>query len=327
VDRLLSNEDLFAVAGRYGYLHPSYAEAFAAVGEVRHLRRSGSWMLTRAIPGSDRRDALIGYPRLICRDWVGLVEDLRETAALADVVSVTAVTDALAAVDEELLRPAFGDLVRVDALHHVIDLVGFWPAREHRRAVRAAMQRVDIDIVDAPTGLPGQWDRLAGGSQPGESLPGEPLRGGPLPSEPLPGVELGLPLDALERQLALPGCVAFTVLGEDGPVARAVVYVSGEHAYLHALAVGDAGEGLGARYALVQAMVEDMVGRGLRYLDLGAVREDAAFMAGWTELTRPAYRCGRIVDRLAYDELAAATGTTGSAIFPAYRDPAARLGP
>ena len=68
-----------------------------------------------------------------------------------------------------------------------------------------------------------------------------------------------------------------------------------------------------------------MVGRGLRWLDLGTAQADAAFMDGWTEQVRPSYRCGRIVDRLAYDRLAAEAGTAGSAAFPAYRDPSARL--
>ena len=302
-----SNEDLFAAAGRYGYLHPTYAESFMGLGQVRHLRRSGTWMLTRSIADSDRQDALIGYPRLICRDWRGLVEDLSETAALADVVTVTAVTDPLAGVDEELLRPAFGDLVRVEAQHHLVELAAFWPSREHRRAVRRALQLVDVEVEDAPTGSIAGWRTLGGG--------------------PLPGAELGLSDGVLERQLALPGCAGFTVHDPDGPVAAAIVYVSGENAYLHALATGGAAAASDARYALVQAMVEDMAGRGLRFLDLGPVAEDAGFMAGWTELTRPAYRCGRIVDRLAYDSLADAAGTTGSATFPAYRDPAARLGP
>jgi len=307
VDRLLDQEDLFASAGRYGYLHPGYAESFVEVGEVRHLRRSGSWLLTRPIEGSDRRDALVGYPRLISRDWVGLVEDLAETVALSDVVTVSAVTDALASVDEEVLRPAFGDLVRIDAQHYIADLLAFWPSRDHRRATRRALELMDVEVADAPTNFVEPWAAVSPG--------------------PLPGAALGLSDVALARQLALPGCVGFSVQAEDGPVAMAVVYVSGDHAYLHALAATEAGDELGARYALVQTMVEDMAGRGLRFLDLGAVREDAAFMDGWTEIVRPAYRCGRVVDRVAYAELAAACGTTDSAVFPSYRDPAARLGP
>ena len=303
MDSLLSNEDLFAAAGRYGYLHPSYAESFVEAGEVRHLRRSGTWMLTRPIAGSDRHDAVLGYPRLISRDWVGLVEDLADTAALADVVTVTAVTDALANVDEEVLRPAFGDLVRVEAQHYIADLVRFWPSRDHRRAVRGALQSVDVEVEDAPGAFLDRWQEVS--------------------SQTLPGASMGLSDEALARQLALPGCVGFTVLAEDGPVAAAVIYVSGEVAYLHAMDATEQGDQLGARYALVQTMVEDMAGRGLGYLDLGASREDAAFMDGWTELVRPAYRCGRVVDRVAHDELAAATGTAGSMHFPCYRDPAA----
>jgi hypothetical protein len=306
VEDLLGNADLFAAAGRLGYLHPGYAESFVEVGEVRHLRRSGGWMLTRPIPGSDRRDALIGYPRLVLRDWRELSADLAETASLADVVTVSALTDPSVALDEELLRPAFPDLVRVQAQHYLADLVAFWPARDHRRAVRAATRLLDIEVDDAPAGLLPRWAALT--------------------DEPFPGAELGLSSEALARQLALPGCVAFSALAEDGPVAMAVVYVSGEVAFVHAFASSAEGEATGARYALVQAMVEDMAGRGLRSLDLGTADSDAAFMDGWTELLGPSYRCGRVVDRVAYDRLASAAGTTGSATFPAYRDPSARIG-
>jgi hypothetical protein len=306
VRSLLGNEDLFAAAGRYGYLHPGYAESFAELGEVRHLRRSGSWVLTRPIEGSDRRDALVGYPRLIARDWAALAEDLAETAHLADVVAVTAVTDALAHVDEEVLRPAFGDLRRIEAQHYVVELATFWPSREHRRAVRRALQVVDVEVEDAPSSFQALW--------------------GSVSTSPLPGASLGLSAVALARQLALPGCVGFSVHAGEGPVAAAVVYVSGDHAYLHALAATERGDELGARFALMQTIVEDMAGRGLRLLDLGAVREEAAFMDGWTDIVRPAYRCGRVVDRVSYAELSAAHGTADSAAFPAYRDPAATLG-
>jgi hypothetical protein len=306
VDSLLSNEDLFAAAGRYGYLHPGYAESFVEAGEVRHLRRSGSWLLTRAIPGSERRDALVGYPRLVSRDPRGVDEDLRETATLADVVTVSALTDPLDALDVELLRPAFPDLVRVEAQHYVADLVAFWPSRDHRRAVREAGRRVDVDVEDAAAALLPRWAALT--------------------DVPLPGAELGLSPEALARTLAVPGCVAFGASAEDGPVAIAIVYICHDDATLHAMASSALGEQLGARYALVQAIVEDMAGRGLRFLDMGTADQDPAFMDGWTETLRPSYRCGRIIDRVAYEQLTEAAGTAGSAGFPAYRDPAARLG-
>lgn len=306
MDHLLGTEDLFASAGCYGYLHPSYAEAFVEIGQVRHLRRSATWTLTRDIEGSDRRDAMVGYPRLICRDWVGLAEDLAETASLADVVTLSALTDPLATVDEEVLRPSFPDLVRVHAQHYVADLAGFWPSRDHRRAVRQALGLLDIDVEDAPADLLARWSALA--------------------DVPFPGTELGLSMGACARQLALPGCVGFTAVAADGPVAVAVVYLGGEQAYLHAFAQNEVGEALGARYALVQVMVEDMAGRGLRWLDLGAAEVETAFMDGWTEHVRPSYRCGRVVDRLTYDELTRAADAVDAATFPAYRSRAARLG-
>jgi hypothetical protein len=48
-------------------------------------------------------------------------------------------------------------------------------------------------------------------------------------------------------------------------------------------------------------------------------------MDGWTEDVRPSYGCGRVIDRVAYDELVAAAGIEDGLSFPAYRSAAARL--
>ncbi len=311
MDDLLTTADLFEAAGRYGYLHPNYAESYMEVGDVRYLRRSGAWLLNRSIPGSERVDALVGHPLLICRDWGALSDDLAETAALADVVSVTALTDPLAPVGEATLSDAFPDMVRVHAQHFVVNLPRFWPSREHRRAARRALRLVEIDIEESPVARFDDWRRL---------LPGP---GGVTATADA----CALSRPALERQLSVPGCVGVSALAEDGLVAMAIAYLAGEDAHIHAMTTSARGDELGAPYAIYAALAEDMVGRGLRRLDLGAAsaadtasaEEAARFMAGWTELTRPSYRCGRIVDRVAYDGLAAAAGTTGSADFPAYR--------
>lgn len=318
MDELLGMDDLFEAAGRYGYLHPGYAEAHVELGEVRHLRRSGAWLLTRPIPGSARVDAQVGVPLLVCRDPDGLADDLTETAALADVVSITARSDPLAPVGETALREAFPDVVRVEAQHFVVDLPSYWPAREHRRAARRALQRLEIDIEEAPARRLDDWAAL-------RPRPGGPDSPGGHAAD---AGDRALSRTALERLLAVPGCVGITALAEDGPVAMAVVYLAGEDAHLHQVAGSARGDELGALYALFAAVAEDMAGRGLHRLDLGvagasdvAGAEDAArFMSGWTERTLPSWRCGRVIDRVAYDELSTQAGLTGSPTFPAYRD-------
>ena len=268
---------------------------------------SGSWLLTRAIPGSERRDAIVGYPHLVSRDARALSEDLRETAALADVVTVSALTDPLASLDEELLRPSFPDLVRVDAQHYLADLVSFWPARDHRRAAREALRSVDVEVEDAPASLPGRW--------------AAPHRRRRCPASSWASPR-GRSRACWRYPAASPSPHSPRTVRWPWPSSTSAETTP----HVHALTSSPAGEELGARYALVQTMVEDMAGRGLRFLDLGTAEADLDFMDGWTETLRPSFRCGRVVDRVAYEQLTAAAGTSGSGAFPAYRDPAARLG-
>jgi hypothetical protein len=82
--------------------------------------------------------------------------------------------------------------------------------------------------------------------------------------------------------------------------------------------LSEKGYKLGASFALFQTAIE-YFRNDLRWLNLGAgVDEEdglTRFKRGWTSETRPAYLCGKILNREVYRELAIA----GNDFFPAYR--------
>ena len=87
-----------------------------------------------------------------------------------------------------------------------------------------------------------------------------------------------------------------------------------------------AGYEAGASYALYAAAVEHFAPR-VAWLDLGAGAGVSAATEGLTQFkrgfatgTRPAFFCGRIGDRDAYEALATQAGSdSGELYFPAYR--------
>jgi hypothetical protein len=52
-----------------GYAHPAYATSLAEFGRPHELIQSSGWILERAVPGTDVRDAMGCYPIFACRDW------------------------------------------------------------------------------------------------------------------------------------------------------------------------------------------------------------------------------------------------------------------
>ncbi len=102
-----------------GYMHPGYAESLAEFGTPRELPYSGGWLLERAIPGTDLRDAMGCYPLFACREWSGLHRDLDDLEN--ELVSVSLVADPFGHYDKTLLDECF-DTVVAFKQHFVGDL-------------------------------------------------------------------------------------------------------------------------------------------------------------------------------------------------------------
>jgi hypothetical protein len=293
-----------------GYGHPAYARSLGEFGTPRALPRSGGFLLERRIPGSDRRDGMGPYPLFACRDWSALGADLDEVCR--DLVSVAVVPDPFGAHDPALLGQAF-DVVRPFKDHFVYDLSV--PAtraltKHHRYYVKQARAEISVEPSPDPPAFLEDWMELYG------TL---------VERHGLRGIK-AFSLEAFREQLAIPGIVVLRATREARTVGAHLWYVSGEVAYSHLMAQNAAGYESGAAYALYAAAIEHFASR-VAWLDLGAgagvamgSEGLAQFKRGFATGIRPAFFCGRIVDREAYAALSAEAGShPGEPYFPAYR--------
>jgi hypothetical protein len=295
-----------------GYKSPSYVSSLSEFGAPRKLPYSGGWILERSVGGTGDRDAMGPYPLFACVDWTALGRDL--LVADNDLVSLTLVADPLADPGEEVLQESFPDLLVPFKQHWVLD-----PATaserhlptHHRRHLRRSRASIDVDVPNNPsTALA---DVIS-------------LYAALVRRHHLVGIRELSPT-ALQRQLAVPGCIV--VRGRyDGQVAGVTVwYRDGTRAYYHLGAYSMVGYRVSASYALVWCAIQILAEGGVRLLELGggAGHEDSPedglnrFKRGWASTYRTAHLCGRICNRDAYERLTRASGAGRATWFPAYR--------
>jgi hypothetical protein len=294
-----------------GYLHRSYAESFNEVAAVRELPRCGGWVLERAIPESDRLDAMGCYPLFACRNWSMLPEDLSELAGR--LVSVTFVTDPFGEFKADDLRRFF-DVVVPYKQHYIADLrcsADLPTTRSHRRNASRALRAVQVHRVGEPSSLGETWCELY------EYL---------VATHRISGLR-AFSSRCLHRQLTVPGLRMFSATAGGDIVGLHLWYVQGDVAYGHLGATSAKGYELMASYALYAFAFEQLRAE-VRWLALGssagAPGAEAGsglrqFKAGWATGTRETYLCGRILQPDAYCRLADDRQALTSGYFPAYR--------
>ena len=296
-----------------GYAHADYAASLAEFGTPRHLPACDGWLLERAVPGSDHRDAMGPYPLFFCADWEHVGDDL---AALADeLVSVVVVSDAFCPLDRGALGRHF-DSVAAYKDHYVADLsapIEEIVSKSHRATVRRARKRVEVAMVDDPSSRVGEWIDLW-----------EHLKA----RHGVAGLRAFSPA-AFEVQLALPGTVMFEASVDGDLAGLDLWFVQGEIAYGHLVAFNDLGYANRASYATKWALMEYFsADPAVRFVDLGgapgAAADDtdnglARFKAGWSNTTRTAHLCSRVLQPGVYEELCRARSATRNRYFPAYR--------
>jgi hypothetical protein len=295
-----------------GYLHRGYAESLREFGTPRELSCSKGWIIERQIPGFPFIDAMGCYPLFCCQEWSQLHRDLDE---LADLVSLTVVTDPFGKCDESYLKLCFPDLMRPFKQHYVIDLQldpERFVAASHRKAARRALRKLRVEGSDNPAKMLGTWINLFN-----FLIERHKIRGISAFSK-----------EAFSMQLEVPGIIAYQVIDDQSQtVGMELEFIQGDIAYAHLAAFTPAGYRLGASYALDWAIILDLRDRGLRWRDIGGsagVSPEiysglAQYKQGWSTGTRIAYLCGRIFDIDNYKKMAMFKGASEAYYFPAYR--------
>jgi hypothetical protein len=296
-----------------GYCHPHYAWSFGEFGRPRELRRCGGWILERLIPGHSCSDAMGCYPLFVCRDWVGLKDDLDEIGD--DLVSLSLVADPFGNYAVEDLDACF-DLVRPFKKHVVIDLTRARDeivSKHHRERARRALNRLKVERCESPHRHLDEWIELH------RCLV---ARFG------ICGIR-AFSREAFSLQFDVPGASLFRAISiaEGRTVGAALRFQSGDVVYGHVMALNEEGYRLGASYALTWFQLDYYSGRA-RWLNLQGVpgADDSGseglrqYKLGWSPQTKTAYLCGRIFNREMYEEIVEAKGAAVGNYFPAYRN-------
>jgi hypothetical protein len=294
-----------------GYMHPGHAASLAEFGTPRELPRSGGWLLERMIPGTEARDAMGTYPLFACRDWTGLRADLDNLEG--ELVSAALVTDPFGRYDRTLLNECFTTVIPFKE-HFVADLSEppeAFVSKHHRQHARKALSEVEVQICVEPLALLEDWISLY------DVL---------IEKHSITGIR-AFSRTVFARQLALPGMVALRAERRGATVAANLFLVQEQTAYDHLAASSPEGYECLASYALKWHALHYFRGR-VRWIDWGggagatADHSDglAWFKHGWSQTTRPAYFCGRILDETKYRQITRAKNLEHSRWFPAYRD-------
>lgn len=294
-----------------GYMHPGHAESLAEFGTPRELPYSGGWLVERAIPGFESRDAMGCYPLFVCRDWSALQTDLDNLEG--ELVSVSLVADPFGDYDKALLDECF-DTVIAFKQHFVTDLsepAEAFVSKHHRKYAMKALDEVTVQVCREPRELLDEWVSLYGTLTEKHGISG--IR--------------AFSRTAFEKQLAIPGMIALRAEREGTAVAANLFFVQGETAYDHLTASSPEGYERRASYALKWCALQYFTGK-VRWIDwgggAGATVDHSdgltVFKSGWAQTTRPAYFCGRILDEKRYHEIARVKNLEHSRWFPAYRE-------
>jgi hypothetical protein len=295
-----------------GYLSPLYAESLAEFGTPLHLPGSDGWLLVRPIPETAEHDAIGCYPLFNCRNWRALGSDLDELAARA--LAVSLVVDPFSGVEVAELRGWFPDVCHPFKEHAVIDFSRGWRqaiCRHHRRNIRLAAGRVEVERCADPSHWLETWIELY------EQLIGR---------HGVCGVAR-FSRASFSRQLCVPGIAAFRAFVDTETVGMILWYVADAVAYYHLGAFSPLGYTTRAAFALFDAALGDLAGRGVRWAALGSgagwqtTTDDglARFKNGWANDRRTAWFCGRILAPVKYERLTAARKPHATDYFPGYR--------
>jgi hypothetical protein len=250
------------------------------------------------------------YPVFSCTDWAGLKADVDE---LADLISVSLVTDPFGDYDRQALEKCFVHRVIPYKAHFVADMrrpAGTFVTKHHRYYAQRALPLVDLERCDQPGQLLDEWTSLY------DHL---------IARHQLSGIK-AFSRRAFSLQLAVPGAVMLRATHAGQTVGAHLWYVQDDVVHSHLAAASPRGYELQVSYALYWFALETFADQAA-WINFGAgagLSSDATdglsrFKRGWATGTRPTYFCGRIFDQRRYADALTARGLDNDDYFPAYR--------
>jgi hypothetical protein len=247
------------------------------------------------------------YPIFAASNWSGLSKDLGEIGP--GLVSIALVADPFGEYLPHELLSLFDKVVAFKE-HHVVDLSApLLISKHHRYYSRRAAAAVTVDIGPPVDGFAAQWSELY------KTL---------VRRHQLKGIK-AFSRASFEIQMKVPGMVVFRAMKDGELLGAHLWYLQQNVVYSHLAAYTDRGYKLNSSYAIHSAVVEYFRSKA-QWIDLGAgagttAREDGLnrFKAGWSNGTRAAYFCGRILNPARYHALTQALYSDDTNYFPAYR--------
>jgi hypothetical protein len=289
------------------YRDASYAEAFAEFGDPLQVVPWGTFVLRRAIGEGASADACGLYPLLALMPDADISAGRRVLEA-AGLVTFVGVTDPFAAPQPAVLAREF-DICYPFKQHAIIDRQIGKPdfSRHHRQKIRRALrsclvERLSLrDHVDRWMEL---YDELA-------------------ERQGISGIQR-FSRRYFERLAEMP-CLGCFAARQDGVIVAMTLWLrSDQVAYFHLGASSALGYDVSASYALIAAAIEEYGDCDI--LNLGGVAGLAddndglsRFKRGFANSSAYAHLCGMILNRQAYDIMAA--GYNEGQYFPIYRSP------
>lgn len=295
-----------------GYGHSNYAYSLQDYGLPLYLEASGGWLLERSVSDSTARDARGCYPLFSCSAWDKLAVDMNALSVQQRLASVVLVCSPFVALDPAELEVIFPDACRPFKDHYLVSLADSperFMSRHHRRNVRWAGRRVEVERVDNPMEHLDTWTGLYDNLIRRHDIRGIATFG----------------RECFRRQFSVPGLVVHRAVHAGRTVGMVLWYRDGEFAFYHLAAYDEIGYRTRASFALFREALEQFRRAGIRCVDLGAgagVHNDSRdglnrFKRGWANTTRPVYLCGKVLNRGLYEELST---DYRSGYFPAYRN-------
>ncbi|MBA4150017.1 MAG: GNAT family N-acetyltransferase [Verrucomicrobia bacterium] len=293
-----------------GYGHPLYCQSLNEFGIPAELPRSGGNYLQRRISETGYVDGMGAYPLFTCERWNKLPEDLRSIGR--KLVSFSAVLDPFGHYNESSLREYFPDVVLPFKKHFVVNFNRpLTVCSHHLRNARKAAGQLDVELSRNPSLWLQEWitlyDQLVQRHRIGD------IR--------------RFSYCSFTRQLKIPGMIALRAVHDGVTVGMLLFLVQNETVYYHLGAYSADGYRMNASSGLFSAAIDFFRTQGFSWMTLGAgagmanTPDDglARFKSGWSNETRIAYFCGRILNPEAYADIVRERNILPTPYFPAYR--------